>query len=158
MSATVIEFFVPGIPTTKNKRKAFTIKNKAGDVVGARVAHPERDKEKQRAFASVANDHAPPAPWVCPVRLELVFTMPIAGSWSGKKTAMAESGELRHTSRPDTSRLTTFVEDALSGVFYLDDALVVELRAEKRFGHRPGTHVRVSQVEGVRSNAKRGER
>jgi len=148
-----IKFFVAGRPRTKNKRKAFVVRKK-GKVVGARVVQPEEDKEKQRAFAAVAQDYAPPTPWTCPVRLDLLFVMPIARSWPKKKRDAAVAGTLQHTSTPDTSRLTTFVEDALTGVMYLDDSLVVELHASKVFGHKPGVHVTLTQVEGESSSGR----
>lgn len=147
-----IEFFVPGTPTTKNKKKAWVIKNKQGHVLGARVAHPERDMEKARAFSAVAAEHAPMEPVSCPVRLELTFTMPIARSWPKKRSEAAERGLLRHTSKPDLSRLTTFVEDTMTGVFYVDDSQIVELAATKKFGRRPGTLVRLTPLRGEGSH------
>lgn len=135
-----IKFFVPGKPTTKNKRRAMMVGGKP------RVIPGKGDEDKVRAFQAVAFEHRPPVPWECPVRLTLAFTLPIARSWPKKKRAKALAGDLPHISKPDTTRLTTFVEDSLSGVFYLDDVQVVEVHARKTYGPTPGTSVCVEPL------------
>lgn len=56
-----------------------------------------------------------------PVQLSLTFVLP------RPKTVKREE----HTVKPDTSKLVRAVEDALSGIAYVDDAQVVTLVASK---------------------------
>lgn len=68
-----------------------------------------------------------------PVELVLSFRMPRPKSVK----------RLDHTVKPDTSKLVRAVEDALSGVAYVDDAQVVRLTASKHYvdGGDPGVMV-----------------
>jgi Holliday junction resolvase RusA-like endonuclease len=136
-----IEFFVPGIPKSKNERRAF--------VVGGRavMTNPAKTVQAQRAFAAVAAENRPPAPWTGPVRLMATFVMPIARSWKRADQEAARAGTKRPTSRPDLSRLVVLIEDAMSGVFYADDSQIVESITSKIHGDVTGTRVVVESLE-----------
>jgi Holliday junction resolvase RusA-like endonuclease len=75
-------------------------------------------------------------PLQCPVVLELLVELAIPQSWPRHKRAAAIVGDVQPTSKPD---LDNFVKqiDAINGVIIADDALIVELRARKRFSEQP---------------------
>jgi Holliday junction resolvase RusA-like endonuclease len=131
-------FTVGGVPTTKNKRVAFVV----GGV--ARVAHTKDTKAKVARFSAVAEAHAPTAPWGGPITLSFGFYFPVAKSWPKWRRALALAGRLSMTSKPDTSRLTTFAEDCLAGLYFCDDSQVVEIQAGKAYSERPRTEVLVT--------------
>lgn len=80
------------------------------------------------------------------VKLTTNFFLPIPKSWSLSKKAMATSGRLRHTVRPDTDNLVKAVKDALNGIVYVDDAQVDVDCSTKRYGEIPRTEI-IVEVE-----------
>jgi Holliday junction resolvase RusA-like endonuclease len=71
-----------------------------------------------------------------PISLILRAELPIPASWSKKKRAAAILGIVR-PGRPDLDNIVKLCSDALNHVAYADDALIAELRAEKRYGLAP---------------------
>ena len=63
------------------------------------------------------------------VKLGATFYRKIPKSMSKKKRAMAISGELRPTSKPDVDNLLKSFKDSLTGLVWCDDALIVEYKA-----------------------------
>ena len=140
----MIGFFVPGTPVPKGSAKAFVVKGRA--IV------TQTNREKQRPWASLISYTAQEVgiePAAGAVELAMVFTMPRPKSHyrTGKF-----SGELRlnqpiyHTAKPDLDKLIRCVLDALTGIAYWDDSQVVEIRAVKMYGERPGVQVRVEEI------------
>ena len=134
-------FCVKGKPQTKNKRRAFVMGGKA------RVVRDKESVERQAAFQAVADAHAPDAPWGGPVQLSLSFYFRPPKSWPAWRRSSALRGEARYTSKPDLSRLVVFAEDCLCGLFFVDDAQVVELQAEVAYSETPRTEVLVTYLQ-----------
>ena len=57
--------------------------------------------------------------------------MPIPKSASKKKRILMESGQIKHTVKPDVDNLVKSVLDACNGVAYSDDNLVTTINAIK---------------------------
>ena len=140
----MIGFFVPGVPVPKGSAKAFVVKGRA--IV------TQTNREKQRPWASLISYTAQEVgiePAAGAIILGLIFTMPRPKSHyrTGKF-----AGELRlnqpiyHTAKPDLDKLIRCVLDALTGIAYWDDSQVVEIRAVKMYGERPGVQVRVEEI------------
>jgi Holliday junction resolvase RusA-like endonuclease len=68
--------------------------------------------------------------------LFLEARMSIPSSWSKKKHALALRGSLRPTGRPDLDNLAKIV-DALKGVVWVDDSLIVDLHASRSIRRLP---------------------
>jgi Holliday junction resolvase RusA-like endonuclease len=79
-----------------------------------------------------------------PVRLDVLAEFEIPKGWSKRKTAASLCGEIRPGKRPDLSNCIKQIEDALNGVVFTDDALVVEIAARKVYGLQPKIVVTVS--------------
>ena len=77
-------------------------------------AHTRKYEAHARLAAQLAMGDRPPIE--VPVRLELVVELPIPDSWSGRRRALAITGDLLPTSRPDvdTSRLVSTASMKLS--------------------------------------------
>jgi Holliday junction resolvase RusA-like endonuclease len=83
-------------------------------------------------------------PFAVPVRLDVLAEFAIPTTWSRRKTAAALCGEIRPGKRPDLSNVVKQIEDALDGVVFTDDALVVEIAARKVYGGQPKVVITVS--------------
>ena len=82
-----------------------------------------------------------------PLRVELHFLMPIPQSWSGKKKARAEMGEIAPTTKPDADNLAKAVLDAMNKLLFHDDSQIVELLIVKRYGNSPQTLIKVAPLD-----------
>ena len=105
-----------------------------------------KGKAHERALAAVFAEHAPDKPTDKPVLLQVKLTFPVARSWPNWKREAALAGTRRHVGKPDLSRLVIVVEDALTGIAWLDDRQVVKIEASKKYGERPGTSVLVVEL------------
>lgn len=82
-----------------------------------------------------------------PVSMHLRTVVQIPKSMPKYKRAMALSGALRPTTKPDASNIQKLIEDALNGVVYADDKQIVYWFGEKVYGERPATVVTIAPVE-----------
>ena len=71
-----------------------------------------------------------------PLSLSLRAEFAIPASWSKKKRGAAILGMLR-PGRPDIDNIIKLVNDAFNYVVFRDDALIAEIRAEKRYSLEP---------------------
>lgn len=142
---TAVRFTVPGEPIPQGSLKAF--------VVGRR-AHLTSDNPRTKAWrlrvAAFARAAHTGEPWDGPVKVRLVFTMPRPrghyGTGRNAETVKA-SAPLWPSVRPDLDKCCRAIFDALSGVLWTDDALVVGLTATKVYGPTPGVEVFAERVE-----------
>jgi Holliday junction resolvase RusA-like endonuclease len=86
----------------------------------------------------------PKAPFSVPVRLDVLAELEIPKTWSKRKQSAALAGDVQPGKRPDLSNVIKQIEDALNGVVFTDDALVVEIAARKVYGLQPKIVVTVS--------------
>ena len=83
-------------------------------------------------------------PFDVAVRLYLAVYVRIPKSFSKKKHAAAMANEIRPISRPDIDNYLKGVMDAMNGVAYLDDALVVSVEVAKHYHDSPHIDVQVT--------------
>ena len=84
----------------------------------------------------------------CLVTIEI--SVPIAASWSKRKQALALSGALLPTSKPDIDNVEKILFDGLNGVVWKDDVQVVEVRKRKRYSATPGVEMVIRMlVDGI---------
>jgi Holliday junction resolvase RusA-like endonuclease len=144
------QFFVAGYPRPQGSKRAFILRNKAGQALGARVV--EQGGEEHKAWRSQVRDCALKA-WgdfrelvKGPVGLTLHFhfVRPRAHYRTGRNSAILRSeAPLAPQKPPDLSKITRAIEDSLSGVIFRDDAQVVSMLLTKRWGPRPGVEVKL---------------
>ena len=73
------------------------------------------------------------------VQATLRFDLPIPASWSARKRAAAITGEIAPTGKPDLDNLLKSVLDGIRTIVICDDAVIVDVRATKRYGVAPLT-------------------
>ena len=73
------------------------------------------------------------------VRATLRFDLPIPRSWPARKRAAAIAGEIVPTGKPDLDNLLKSVLDGIRTIVIGDDAVIVDVRATKRYWVAPLT-------------------
>lgn len=150
-----IEFFVPGIARPGGSKKANVVRRRDGSIVTNAKGNPvvavrdmggERTENWRAVVALEARRVFQGEPLSVPLRLDVTFWMP------RPKAHFRGNGELRDwaphycAKAPDTTKLLRALEDALTGIVWRDDTLIVEQAAKKIFGSRPGAQVTITPL------------
>jgi Holliday junction resolvase RusA-like endonuclease len=115
-------------------------------------AKTRRYEAHGRLAAQEAMDGRPPI--AVPVRAEITVDLPVPVSWSARRQDAALRGEIRPTSRPDTDNYIKSALDAINAIAIVDDSLVVELVAEKRYARIPKLSITITPLPAIAANAK----
>lgn len=156
MSTLIAEFTVAGTPVPQGSARAFAGKGKAAGRAFL-TNDPSGSISKWRSDIKGAYDRLPShqAIAVGPVSMRLAFRLPRPKSHYLPANRKRPAPELRPDAPTwcaggaDIDKLTRAVLDALTGVAYVDDALVAVVGATKQFpapGEQPGVDVRVSAL------------
>jgi Holliday junction resolvase RusA-like endonuclease len=113
-------------------------------------AHTRKYEAHGRLAAQLAMGDRPPIE--APVRLELVADLPIPASWSGRKRALAITGDVLPTCRPDVDNYVKAAIDSLNEIVVRDDSQIVEISARKRFSIAPKLVMTVFPLAAACSN------
>ncbi len=112
-----------------------------------RVYTPARTRAFETGAAWLALAAMRPRPPLRgPVRVELLFELPIPKSWPAKRRDEARRGLILPDVRPDIDNLQKAILDALRNIVFLDDAQIVDLSSRKRFGTQPRTVATISPM------------
>lgn len=80
------------------------------------------------------------------LRVRLAFIYPIPTRWSQKKKVQAMNNELLPQVKPDIDNVIKGVFDALNGVAWKDDNLVVNVEAIKRYGDQAHIEIEIEEA------------
>lgn len=136
-----LSFFVAMKPKQKGNSKRIVKFGKRFSLIG-----DEKARQAEQTLTALLLPHRPPEPFRGPVRLDVTFVFPVAESWPAWKKQAAHDGRLRHVSTPDRGNCLKLVEDAMNGLFYVDDSQVVDGRVEKEYGPRPGYQITLTPL------------
>ena len=140
-----ISFTIIGPPRPKGRLR-FTVRGKYP------IAYtPAKTREYEQSLLIQALPHKPATPIEDPIRLTMIFHMPIPTSFSRKKKGLAINKFLRPTKRPDLDNLAK-IKDALNKVFWTDDSVIVEEYLYKVYSETPKTEITIETIF-----AKQGE-
>src|SRR5262245_3595220 len=128
-----IEFEVYGVPVPKGSMKAFM---RAGMTYPVITHDNVKTKPWASAVTTIAQQHRPPYPSAGAIALTLRFSMP-------KPKGLPKRTPSFMTKRPDLDKLIRVIGDCLRGVFYVDDAQIVKLDAEKTYANIPSVTITV---------------
>ena len=136
----MIEFTVYGTAVPKQRPR----------ISGHRAYTPKRTKDYEErvlnAFRSSYSGFYPAFGKDAPVRICISVIQEIPRSWSKKKRAQAERGEIVPLSRNgDVDNIAKSILDALNGYAYQDDCQVTTLIITKQYGQNPCAEVRVGE-------------
>ncbi len=82
-----------------------------------------------------------------PLAVKMIFYRPIQSGLSGKERARRLSGAHRPTVKPDLSNYIKATEDALNGLLWVDDNLIVTEMAEKHYSDHPRLIIEINEME-----------
>jgi Holliday junction resolvase RusA-like endonuclease len=137
----VISFTVPGKPGAKGRPR---ISTRGGF---ARAYTPAETVSYENKVAFAGRDAMAGRQMLDqPLRLRVMAIFDVPASWSGKKKVKAMSGEIRPTGKPDADNVLKIVGDALNGIVWRDDSIIVEATVIKSYGAAPGVCVMVEAV------------
>ncbi len=137
----MIQFTVYGEPVAQGRPRATTIAGRA------RLYDPAKSRNYKEYVKMAAAEHAPSALLEGPLLLNVTVYRSIPKSFSKKKTAQAEAGELRPTSKPDVDNYVKGIKDALNKVIWKDDSQVVSVMVAKFYSQKPRIEVKVQALE-----------
>ncbi|APG11414.1 hypothetical protein BKD09_24070 [Bradyrhizobium japonicum] len=141
----IVTIKLPGAPQGKGRARAFL----RGDRIGHYTPQKTRSYESLIFGAAVDAMHDRP-PFDEPVLFTLSATFPVPASWSERKRQRALAGEIKPAKKPDLDNVAKAWNDALNGVVYRDDALIVVMFLDKRYGPQAQVVCTVEPVEGSR--------
>ena len=99
----------------------------------ARAYTPQKTVAAEQSFLAQALPYKPAEPLTGPITVRIALALPVPASWSKRKRQAAAEGDLLPTGRPDLDNFAKLILDALNGVFFGDDAQIVDLRATKAY-------------------------
>ena len=76
--------------------------------------------------------------------MTLTVTRPVLKAFSQVQAAKALNGLIWPATKPDLSNYIKMVEDAMTGVVYIDDNQICSIVAKKKFGLVPGVRIEIS--------------
>lgn len=134
-------FFIAGLPQPGGSKRAFVVKGRAVITEANVRSKPWRDR-----VASAAAEAFSGPPLDGPLSLEVTFTLPRPRGHFGKRGLLA-SARRYPTTRPDCTKILRSTEDALKGILWVDDSIIVSQHVEKRYGDKPGAMICVRRLE-----------
>lgn len=84
-------------------------------------------------------------PYDGPLEVCMEFYRPVQASLSQKERSRRLSGVHRPTVKPDLDNYIKSTSDALNGILWADDNLIISLQAEKFYSERPRLVVEISE-------------
>jgi Holliday junction resolvase RusA-like endonuclease len=144
---TEIKFTVPGKPKGK-ARPRFRVVNPKGKKSFVQTYTPKETQSEEgaiRHFASLAMAGRPPLDGALIIHMCAYRDVP--ASWPKKRRERCLAGLEYPTSKPDYDNYAK-MQDAINGVVFTDDALIVDAHIFKRYSAIPRLVVIVKHKEG----------
>jgi len=143
----VVVVEVRGLPRPAGSKRVFLVARKGTTerrpvVVDDCVTGRDWRASVQHA---IARQH-PAEPLRGPLELCLYFTMPRPEGHQGRR-GLRPSAPPYPARRPDVTKLIRAVEDAATGLLWVDDAQIVTQTATKRYGEKPGVVIHCRRLE-----------
>lgn len=116
---------------------------------GIRLYDPEKVTVFKRQLGMLAKQQMLDRgldPFDGPLEVCMEFYRPVQTSLSQKERARRLSGAHRPTVKPDLSNYIKALEDALNGILWVDDNLIVSLQADKFYAERPHLTVEIRRA------------
>ncbi len=141
----MIRFTVFGTPQTAGSKRAFPIR-RAGQKLGVRVTDDNpKSRDWKTTVSQVAAEHCRGGLIDGALVVEFVFWLVRPKGHFGKRGLLPSAPEFPAV-KPDVLKLARAVEDALTGVAWRDDALIVDEHLAKRYGERAGVDIVIRQI------------
>lgn len=138
----LLEFHVLGTPQPRGSKKAITVPGQRRGLLidDNRKSRPWMDQVKKAAQVAMGDRQ----PFDGPLVLKAIFFRERPKAHTGKHGVKPTAPAFPAT-KPDSSKYMRAVEDALTGVAYVDDARLVDSWPSKRFG-KPGVLIQLYRL------------
>lgn len=83
-------------------------------------------------------------PLQTPLKIEIVFFMPIPASTSAIRKKEMIANVLHHMKRPDVDNMAKFMLDCMNGLVFHDDSQIWDLHCQKIYAEEPGTLIKIT--------------
>lgn len=141
----MIHIIVDGPPVGKGRPRFFIRRQAGTDWRKIGTSTPKKTVNYEAILAAAGGEAmARRPPLEGPLSVRVTAFMPLAVSWSKKKTAAALEGIIR-PGKPDADNLLK-VLDALNGIVWRDDAQIAEARISKVYDVNPRLEVEISPL------------
>ncbi|OPX04938.1 RusA family crossover junction endodeoxyribonuclease [Geobacillus sp. LEMMY01] len=137
----MIKLIVYGEPVAQGRPRATTVNGRV------RMYDPKKSRDFKHYLKLAASKHRPEQLIEGPISLEVKVYKPILKSFSKKKKAAAEAGQLRPISKPDVSNYLKLIEDALTGVIWKDDSQIIDCSISKYYSETPRTEIQIKEMD-----------
>jgi len=152
----IITFFIPGVPTPGGSKRAFVLKNGAGQIITRPNGAPavvitdaagKKNKEWKQQCAVFAKQNYSGAPLTGPLKVTFEFyrTRPKAHFRSNGQIKESFANEYP-TTKPDVTKLIRAAEDAMTGILWIDDSQIVRQISGKSYSDTPGLYITVEEL------------
>jgi Holliday junction resolvase RusA-like endonuclease len=139
-----------GKPVIKNGRVITVVRNDNDDLQNWRNQVADKALDVYRNATHTSPDNIKDPELIAgPISLTIVFVRPrLKGHFgTGRNAGKLKASAPEHPiSKPDTVKLARAVEDAMTGVIWVDDSQVVRHALTKRWGERFETHVTITEL------------
>jgi Holliday junction resolvase RusA-like endonuclease len=156
----MIDVFVPGLPKPGGSKRAIPLMRDGRPILRPNgspiinVVEDSNNRDWRQKVAFFAKQKWPYSPLEVPLSVEFhfVFPRPASHFGTGKNANVIKPSARPYPScKPDTTKLIRSCEDSLTGVIWLDDALIVKQVATKSYGQEPGVRLIVEEMVICRS-------
>lgn len=148
-----IRILLPGDPVGKRRHRAGRNKKTGAPVQFKDDAAVRQERDTCYHLNRAMADYPCftfPIPKDTPIQVDIDCRFAIPESWSGKKKALAAQGLILPTGKPDLDNIEKHILDCcnvkMSGVWH-DDAAVVRVTKQKRYGSHALTYLTIRWVE-----------
>ncbi|MGN7043583.1 RusA family crossover junction endodeoxyribonuclease [Bacillus safensis] len=132
-----IAFTIYAEPVAQGRPRASTINGTT------RMYDPKKSRDFKSYVKLAASDHRPDKLLTGPLELKVKVYKSLLKSFSKKKVAEAERGELRPAKKPDVDNYIKGIKDGLNKVIWQDDSQIVDLHVSKFYSSTPRIEVEV---------------
>ncbi|MED4628052.1 RusA family crossover junction endodeoxyribonuclease [Bacillus pumilus] len=136
-----IAFTVYGEPVAQGRPRATHMNGMT------RLYDPKKSRDFKQYVKLAASDHRPDQLLTGPLELRVKVYKSTLKSFSKKKAAEAERGELRPAKKPDVDNYIKGIKDGLNKVIWQDDSQIVDLHVSKFYSSSPRIEVEVSTLK-----------
>lgn len=146
----MISFFAAGKPEPAGSKRAFVLKG--GAHAGRAIITDANAKSKpwQQTVKHAAMEAYIGDPLTGPLQLDVTFALlrPQSHYGSGKNADKVKDSAPTHPiSKPDSTKLLRGVEDALTGITWIDDSQIVAQHVFKVYGPRQGAQIEIAPFD-----------
>jgi Holliday junction resolvase RusA-like endonuclease len=136
-----IEFTIPIIPKPQKRDRIASFGGHG------RSYKDKKQSEYESKVSALIAQYRPEKPIDGDIVLEVRCYLQIPKSKTKRFKQDALNGFIRPTGKPDVSNLAKNVEDIMNGIFYRDDAQIVDLTVEKWYSDNPRWEIALTTMD-----------